>query len=199
MRNRLIFLPFLLSCSLSAQIVEASFFKGDPGQVMLACADRALALKPKKESVLAQAGRAYLVAGNPGRARDLFKPINHPSGETSRWIGQAWLEAGDARQAVAAFSLIAELDHFAKNDMRDGAVLLMDRGLTKESEALMGQAFETAPGDWQNVTAFARACMRSHHPDLAAQWFARAAQANRKDEDLWMEIAQSLADQGAER
>lgn len=199
MRNRLFLLPLLLASALSAQVVEPSFFKGDPRQVMLACADRALALKPRKETVLAQAGRAYLVAGNPDRARELFEPIRHPAGETSRWIGQAWLEAGDARQALEAFSLIPELDRFAKNDMRDGAVLLMDRGFPRDGEALMGQAHQVDPRDWQNVTAFARACLRSHHPDLAAQWFARAAESNRKDEALWMEIAQSLADEGAER
>lgn len=51
-------LTLLLALPLSAQALpplpDAAFFRGDPRQVMVACADRALALKAKDSRLMAE-------------------------------------------------------------------------------------------------------------------------------------------------
>ena len=197
--RHLLFLSILLAPALSAQALDESFFKGDPKQVIQVCADRLMALKPKEERDLAQIGRAYLVAGNADRAREILGRVGRTDGQALRWAAQGWLEAGDSSQGLATMAALSTLGNSANNEMRDGAVLLMDLNFPKEGESLMSRAFQVAPRDWQNLTAFARAYLRRQHPELAAQWFVRAVESRRNSEGLWMEIAQSVADQGAER
>ena len=199
---RAIALALALGSALGAQIPDPpteAFFKGDPTQVMLACAERAASLKPRKDRVLAQVGRAHLIAGDRVKAEAYFQRIVGGDGEAYRWMGQAWLECGSPKVGVAALIKVAEQDPTAKNIQRDAAVVLMDWGFAKEAGTVMTGAFQVAPRDWQNVTAFGRACLRQKRQDLAAIWFERIMTTRRKTEGLWNEIALAFADQGAER
>lgn len=183
----------------SAKFTE-TLFKGDPKQVMLACAEKARALAPRKERILAQVGRAYLVAENRPKAEAMFKGAVGGDAETQRLIGQAWLECGFKDEARAAFKNVpSRAGYYGKNALAAAAVNLMDGGLVQLAEDLMQIAFQLDPRDWQNVTAYGRACLRQGRQDLAAQWFAKIMTTRRKHEGLWNEIALALADGGAER
>jgi hypothetical protein len=191
-----------LGCTLGAQVPDPlteAFFKGDPTQVMLACAEKAVSLKPRKEPVLAQAGRAHLIAGNKSKADAYFQMAATGEADTQRWIGQAQLECGDAKAGVSTLLGVSGQSLRAKNAKRDAAVLLMDFGFPTEADAVMSGAYAMAPRDWQNVTAFGRACLRQKRQDLAALWFERIMKTQRREEGLWNEIALALGDQGAER
>ena len=195
-------LALALGCVLGAQVPERpteAFFKGDPTQVMLACAERAASLKPRKDRVLAQVGRAHLIAGDRTKAESYFSRVVGGDGEAFRWMGQAWLECGHPKVGVATLLKVAEQDPAAKNIQRDAAVVLMDAGFAKEADEVMTGAFRVAPRDWQNVAAFGRACLRQNRQDLAAIWFERIMTTRRKTEGLWNEIALAFADQGVER
>ena len=198
MRPRFAALGLFFAFSLGAQVPDPAFFQDDPHKAMLFCAERARALDPHKELVLARAGRAHLAAGDLAGARALFQMTGLGLADTQLRIGQAWLEAGDLPRAVEAFSLITARDPYAKNELTEAAVLMMDNGHPQEAGSLMKRAYELAPGDWQNADAFARACLRQRHPDLAAEWFANAAAKNRKEEEFWMDVAHSMANHGAE-
>ena len=195
-------LALALGCTLGAQVPDQpteAFFKGDPTRVMLACAERAVSLKPRKDRVLAQAGRAYLIAGDRAKAESYFQRVVGGDGEAFRWMGQAWLECGKPKLGLATLLKVAEQDPTAKNIQRDAAVVLMDAGFAREADEVMTGAFRIAPRDWHNVTAFGRACLRQKREDLAAIWFERIMTTRRNTEGLWNEIALAFADQGVER
>lgn len=182
------------------QSPDEAFFKGDPKQVMLACAEKARALAPRKERILAQVGRAYLVAEDRPKAEAMFHGAFKGDAETQRLIGQAWLECGFKDEAKSAFIILpAKAGYSGKNALAAAAVNLMDGGLVQLAEDLMRTAFQLDPRDWQNVTAYGRACLRQGHQDLAAPWFAKIMTTRRKEEGLWNEVALALADGGAER
>lgn len=195
-------LALALGCALGAQVPDhptEAFFKGDSTQVMLACAERAASLKPRKERVLAQAGRAHLIAGDRVRAESYFQRASSGDPDATRWIGQARLECGEAKAGLATLLAVVGEDSRAKNAKKDAAVLLMDFGMPKEAEEVMSGAFAMDPRDWENVMAYARACLRQKRQDLAAIWIARIMANRRKNEELWSDIALSLLDARSER
>jgi len=195
-------LALVVGASLLAQVPEPpteAFFKGDPTQVMLACAEKAVSLQPRKQVVLAQAGHAHLIAGDKAKAEAYFDRSASGTAETYRWLGQARLECGQAKEGIAALRQVGGRETYSKNAQRDAAVVLMEAGFPKEAEEIMDGAFQMGPKDWQNVMAFGRACLRQKRQDLASVWFARIMANQRKAEGLWNEIALAFADQGAER
>ncbi len=192
-------LLLLMGLPLLSQADEA-FFKGDPKALMLACAEKARALAPRKERILAQVGRAYLVAEDRPKAETLFLVASGGDSETYRLVGQAWLECGFREEAKAAFKTgAARAGYSGKNVLAAAAVNLMDGGLVQLAEELMETSFQLDPKDWQNVSAYGRACLRQGRQDLAAQWYAKIMVKRRKQEGLWNEIALAMADGGAER
>lgn len=193
----------LLPLGLAAQSGDEAFFKGDPRTVMLACAEKARSLDPKNEDVLLQTGRSYLLAKERDKAEACFKaafPAHKPiKTDGAVRMGEIWLESGFSQEALVWFRKVPGINPRAKNDFTEIATHLMDAGLAKEAEEFMNLAFFIDPKDWQNVSAFGRACLRAKRQELAAEWYARAMQTNRKEEGLWNEIALALADQGVDR
>ena len=198
MRLRFAALHLLWACALHSQVPDPAFFKGDPQKIMLFCAEQAQTLDPHKGLVLARAGRAHLAAGDPAEAKSLFLMTLGGHSDAQRRVGQAWLEAGDLPRAMEAFGRIAPMEPGAKNELTEAAVLLVSNGHPQEAVSLMGRAYDLAPGDWQNANAFARACLRQQRPDLAAEWFSKAAVKNRKEEEFWIDVAHALANHGVE-
>ncbi len=196
---------FLLISAIPALIAQApdkpdeSFFKGDIAQVMTACAERAATIKPRDPRVLAQVGRIHLLNHDQVKAETYFNRALAGDGETYRWMGQAWLECGKTEKGLQALTQVPQRGWQAKNTQRDAAITLMDAGFPKEAESVMKAAFAVDRYDWQNVTAFGRACLRQKHQDMAAEWFALIMANRRKEEGLWNEIALAFADQGEER
>ena len=205
LRRLMRILPLFLSAAASAQAPAAkpafdeAFFNGDPKAIMLACAEQARGLKPGKNHVLAQAGRIQLAAGDRAGAEASFKAAMPGDSETYRWIGQAWIEAGEPERAAALLPGMPIEGWSAKDEMRTSAALLMDAGRPKEAEALMARLFQKDPRSWENMAAYARACLRRGHLDLAAVWYARAVAVKRDAPALWNEIAISLSGHGEER
>jgi tetratricopeptide (TPR) repeat protein len=188
----------VLTAQMPAQPDE-TFFKGDAAQIMVSCAERAASIKPRDQHVLAQVGRIHLLARDLPKAESYFSRALSGDGEAYRWMGQAWLESGETEKGLNALMQVPQRDWRAKNTQRDAAVLLMDAGFPKEAESVMKAAFAVDKYDWQNVTAFGRACLRQRRPDLAADWFSLIMANRRKEEGLWNEIALAFADQGEER
>lgn len=178
---------------------DEAFFKGDPRAIALACAEQARSLKPKKDHVLAQVGRIQLAAGDRADAEANFKAALPGDSETFRWVGQAWIEAGEADRAAPLLKDMPISGWSAKDEMRTSAALLMDAGRAKEAEALMKRLLEKDRWDWENMSAYARACLRQGRQDLAAFWYAKALDAKRDVPALWNEIAVSMSDKGEER
>lgn len=178
---------------------DEAFFKGDPKAIALACAEQARSLKPKKDHVLAQVGRIQLAAGDRADAEASFKAALPGDSESFRWVGQAWIEAGEADRAATILADMPLLGWSAKDELRTSAALLMDAGRPKEAEALMKRLLKEDRWDWENMSAYARACLRQDRQDLAASWYAQALDTKRDKAALWNEIAISLSDKGEER
>jgi tetratricopeptide (TPR) repeat protein len=193
----------LLALPLSAQLPAAfdeAFFKGDPKAIMVACADKARVIKPNDSRLLAEFGRAYLAAGDAGRAEDAFTRAvasDPKDAETYRLIAFAWLRHGRKPQALKALEDMQRMDPKAKNAFTKAAVNLLDAGAAAEAEALMEKAWQLDPKDWQNCADYVRAAVRVKKPELAARWAARTVTARPKEERMWNELALAFADGGA--
>jgi len=194
----------LLAAPLVAQApvgVDQAFFKGDPRTVMVGCADRARAIKPKDSRLLAEYGRAYLASGDRAKAEGAFAAalIDDPKdGETHRLIAYAWLKNGFKLEAVAALDKMVIMDPKAKNAFSKAAVNLLDAGLADKAVELMKRAWILDPKDWQNCAEFTRAAVRNGKLDLAAEWAVHTVEAKPKEERMWNELALVYADGGAE-
>ena len=191
----------LLALPLFSQAMDEATFKGDARKLAGACADRARLLRPKDAKMLAEYGRAFLAAGEKGKAEDCFQlaRIDKPKdADVHRLIAAAWLRAGQRAEGLKAISDMQVADPKDKNAFTRAAVNLQDFGLAKEAEALMERAWILDPSDWQNCVTFARSCLRKAHRETAAKWFARASQAKPQEERMWNAIALAYADHGAE-
>ena len=179
---------------------DEAFFKGDPKAIMVACADKARVIKPNDSRLLAEFGRAYLAAGDTGRAEEAFKRAaasDPKDGETYRLIALAWLRHGRRPEALKSIEEMQRMDPKAKNAFCKAAVNLLDAGSASEADALMQKAWQLDPKDWQNCAEFARAAVRAKQTDLAARWCARTVAARPKEERMWNELALVFADGGA--
>jgi tetratricopeptide (TPR) repeat protein len=151
--------------------------------------------------MLAEYGRAFLVAGERAKAEECFQlaRIESPKdADVYRLIALAWLRAGQRTEALKAIADMQTADPKAKNAFTRAAVNLQDGGLAKEADTLMERAWILDPSDWQNSIAFGRSCLRKAHKDTAAKWFARASQAKPQEERMWNAVALAFADRGAE-
>ncbi len=188
------------ACAKAPAGYDEAFFKGDPKAIMVACADKARVIKPNDSRLLAEFGRAYLAAGDAGRAEEAFKraaAADPKDGETYRLIALAWLRHGRRAEALKALEDMQRMDPKAKNAFCKAAVNLLDAGAAAEAEALMEKAWQLDPKDWQNCAEFARAAVRAKQSDRAARWCARTVAARPKEERMWNELALVFADGGA--
>ncbi|HJW42937.1 MAG TPA: hypothetical protein VJ463_00660 [Geothrix sp.] len=192
-------LALVCSVVLSGQVANEDFFKGDPVQVMLACSDRAQALKPNNSRLMAENGRAYLAAGDRAQAQailaaaereDRFDPA------TFRLIAEAWLKVGEQAPVPGLLKRAKEF----QNEWRDPAssqfaALLMDHGMIREARDAMAAGFRQE-ADWEYAVTFARACLRKGLREDAAEWFTRAVNLRKGRPDIWHHVALALADAG---
>lgn len=191
----------LLAAPLLAQGLDEASFRGDARKLAGACADRAQLLRPKDAKMLAEYGRAFLVAGEQAKAEACFQLARAESprdAEVHRLIALAWLRGGQRAAALKAISDMQLADPKAKQVFARAAINLQDFGLIKEAETLMERAWILDPSAWENSVAFGRACLRKGHRGSAARWFARASQAKPQEEHMWNAIALAYADNGAE-
>jgi len=192
---------WLLALPLLSQGLDEAAFRGDARHLAAACADRARLLRPKDAKLLAEYGRAFLVAGERAKAEECFQlaRIESPrDGDVHRLIAVAWLRGGQRTEALKAIADMQSLDPKAKNAFTRAAVNLQDFGLAKEADSLMERAWILDPSDWQNCILFGRAALRKARRDAAGKWFARASQAKPQEERMWNAIALAYADSGAE-
>ncbi len=191
----------LLALPLLSQALDEAAFRGDPKQLAAACADRARLLRPKDAKMLAEYGRAFLVAGERAKAEECFQAARLESpkdADVHRLIAVAWLRGGQRTEALKAIADMQTLDPKAKNAFTRAAVNLQDFGLAKEADTLMERAWILDPSDWQNCILFGRSALRKTRRDAAAKWFSRATQAKPSEERMWNAVALAYADHGAE-
>jgi Flp pilus assembly protein TadD len=96
-----------------AQEGSEALLKGEPKAVMVACAERARSMNPKDSRFLAEAGRAFLVAGDRERAEATFKAAvasDPKDGETYRLIAYVWLHADQKDKAKPVMERAAPLE-----------------------------------------------------------------------------------------
>lgn len=191
----------LLALPLFSQALDEAAFRGDPRKLAGSCADRARLLRPKDAKMLAEYGRAFLVAGERAKAEACFQLARMESpkdADVHRLIAAAWLRIGQRAEALRAIADMQAADPNAEEAFTRAAVNLQEADLTKEAETLMERAWTLDPSEWQNCVAFGRSCLRKSRRDAAAKWFARASQAKPQEERMWNAIALAYADQGAE-
>ena len=191
----------LLALPLAAQALDEAAFRGDPRHLAAACADRARLLKPKDGRLLAEYGRAFLMAGERAKAEDCFQLARQDKprdADIHRLIAVAWLRAGRPIEGLKAIADMQVADPKDKNAFTRAAVNLQDLGHAKEADALMERAWILDPSDWQNCVAYGRSCLRKARREAGAKWFARASQAKPQEERMWNAIALAFADHGAE-
>ena len=191
----------LFALPLLSQALDEAAFKADPRHLAGACADRARLLRPKDSKMLAEYGRAFLVAGERAKAEECFQQARTESprdADVHRLIAVGWLRGGHRAEAMKAIADMQLADPKAKNVFTRAAVNLQDLGLAKEADPLMERAWNIDPSDWQNCVAFGQACLRKSRREAAAKWFSRASQAKPQEERMWNAIALAYADNGAD-
>jgi len=196
---RAVALFFLATPMLVSQGTDAAYFKGDAKAIMVACADRARAIKPKDSRLLAEYGRAYLAGGDRAKAEGAFAAAiasDPKDAQTHFLIGYAWQMNGFKAEALAAFDKMVAMDPKGKNAFHRAAIVLLDGGNESKAVELMEKAWLLDKEDWQNCVEFGRACLRNGKKDLAALWFERTVAAKPKEERMWNEIALAYADGG---
>jgi Flp pilus assembly protein TadD len=194
-------LALFFAVPLLAQGLDEGSFKGDAAKISAACAERARLLKPKDGKLLADYGRAYLMAGQRAKAEECFQQArieDSRDAETHRLIAYAWLKAGHRTEALKALEDMQLVDPKARAAFAKAAVNLNDAGLSKEADALMDRAWILDPSEWQFSVAYGRSCLRKQRRDAAARWFARAVQAKPQEERAWNAIALAYADHGVD-
>lgn len=198
---RVISLVLVLGLPLAAQMPDEAMFIKDPQGAMLACADRAVTLK-RDGRMLAQAGRAYLLAGQTTKGAELLAAAekkDSSDAETYRLIASAWIAVGKKEPIPALVEKALLRDSRAKNYFAQFASDLMDVNMVDEAEKLFQVAYTLKPSDWQNIVLYTKACIRNKRQDIAAKWWAAGMREERKEPLFWNDIALTLADQGVER
>jgi len=179
MRSSLVFL--LTLASLGAQVPEQSFFMSAPAVVSRACAERALALKPKHLEVLIAQGRVELTLGDERKAKEWFtraERLDPEDAEVHRVIAQAWLAAGRRDEVLASARKALELASRDSGDLADFAVVLSDGGFADMARALIEQAVKVNPTRVGNLVNYGAACLRAGNPQEGILWLDRAFAIN---------------------
>lgn len=94
----------LACCVMSAQ--DASFFQGDPKEVMIHAADKAWVRAPRNSRLLARWGQVYLAGGQRERAEDAFKRALREGGDdpaTHALVALAWFQNGFKPEALVVY------------------------------------------------------------------------------------------------
>jgi tetratricopeptide (TPR) repeat protein len=178
-------------------VFNEAFFSGDRRNVLQACADKALCLKPKDAKYLAECGRAYLAALDRPKAEAAFRQAEErefKDGEVLRLIAQAWLKHGYKTEALENYEKIVKRDPKNKDALTESAVDLAGVGLVNEAERFMAVLEHLEPDAWERFLAFGRALLVAGQPKKAAVWYARAAALKPDEEKLFLEIARAVAD-----
>ncbi len=158
--------------------VPAPAFQGDLKVLMAACADKARSLDPKDSRLLAEYGRAYLVAGLLDKAQGAFKAAiasDPKDGETHRLVGIGWLAGGKREEALLAFEGILTAAPRSRNVIKHAALNLLEAGFPNEARRFMEASWLLDPTDYHNGKDFATAALQAHQWELASAWMERVA------------------------
>lgn len=185
------------------QAPDAAYFSQDAKTLMALCSEEARALaRPRDGHLLAEYGDVWLTRGDRAKAGEAFakaRRIDPDDPQTHRLIGLAWLRHGCGAEALTAYKAMTNVNlagryERLKNLLSKAAVDLISAGFTKEATVYMEQSYQLDGRDEHNFLEFGRAAWFADQRDLAATYFARAAKAAPKDEDVWIEISNLLAD-----
>lgn len=191
--------PFLICFALGAQTnppLEASFFKGDPKDIMVHAADKARVRAPRDSQFLARWGQVYLAAGQRGRAEDAFRRAMQEGREdpgTHAFVVIAWLQNGFKKEALAAYAAMPKGSSSCAEWLALVAQHLLEADLESDAVKAMETAHRLAPGNWQACVEFGRSAVKTKRTALAGSWFFKAVQTHPRDKEVWTQIALAYA------
>lgn len=189
-------LPVLLLGQLTPGL-DPAFFQRDAKAIMVACADKARAGKPRDSRMLAEFGRIYLAAGQRDRALDAFQraaSLGAKDATTHALIAQAWLAQGDLAAALAAARRMAGLAPSDRALLARAGTDFATAGHLAEGGEFMAKAYQADPTDWRMTTEFGKACLRGGDPAAAALWFRRTLNGHALDDQVWTAVGLAYAE-----
>jgi tetratricopeptide (TPR) repeat protein len=180
---------------------DKTFFTQDSAQLSLTCAEEAKRLNPKDQQLEVEYGEIQLGRGNLAQAQEAFTQALKGAEDDPRvrhWIGQAWLRHGFSKEALASYDAMVKVSLEGRFETRKSlftnAAVDLVASQPETAANYMAQAYKLSWKDADNCLAFARAALLSEHRDLAALYFSRAAQADPKNADVWLDITNAFAD-----
>ena len=118
-------------------------------------------------------------------------------GQALRMIGLAWLKNGNKTEALVAYEKVIQRDPSNQPVMIRCGVDLVEVGLPVEAEKFMKALMAHNPRNWEGFLEFGRAYLFGGQRKQAAQWFARALEANPGDDRVVLDIMRAFADSQA--
>jgi Flp pilus assembly protein TadD len=190
----------LLATLLTPLLAQAPAAPPEPKVQALAWAEQARGLKPKQAKVQLEAGRAFLAAGDPAKAEEVFARVaalEPKDADLHVQIALAWARAGQAGRVLPKVPELRDRflgEHEALAAFAEG---LSDLGHLAEARGVMTALAQKHPKAWEDFVRYGRACIRGQRREEAAEWFERAVAVKPKNSDIWRAIALAYADRGA--
>lgn len=180
---------------------NAAFFAQAPETLIPVCAEEARRLSFSDRELKVEYGEILLHQGNRAGAETVFTEAMKGAEQDPRvhhWIAQAWLRQGFSKEALASYEAMVKvpLDGYyqTRRSLFTNAATELVASQPETAASYMEQAYKLGPKDADNCLTFARAALLSSHGDLAALYFSRAVQADSKNSDIWLDIADAYAD-----
>lgn len=187
----------VLAPSLWAQDLNEALFKGDPRVAMRVCAERALQAKPTELAFMVGRGAVHLAEGEIQKAEAMFvaaEGAHGKDGETYLRLARAWKRAGRMDMLPGLYRKLLAQDPGHEDALVGFVGLLLEGGFPKEAQECGERLFAKEPKEWELHIPIGKAWLKAGQKEAAAEWFARAAAAGRKKEEMWRSIAKAVAE-----
>lgn len=195
----------LLSLPVLAQVPagpDAAFFSREPSSLAKLCSAEGSRLRAKGPCQHAIHGHVQLALGERPAAEAAFAQaiaLNPDDADSRRLIARAWLRQGFRPEALKAYEAMISIDLAGQNQKQKNLLLraaldLVEVGEVKVAAGYMERSYQQDKSDSSNFLEFGRAALLAGEGDLAALYFARAAKADPKDVDVWLEITNAHAE-----
>lgn len=152
--------------------------------------EAAARLDPHLASYELQLAADYLQAGKPESAVPLLKQFPDDPGALEQ-LGNIYLNAGKADEAVVAFERAARLSPTAANRLALATAYLRTNR-PELAEPILAEAFRSNPNDFDLVSAIAKIELGRKNYRAAAAGFAKAAELKPDSSQTWSNLASSM-------
>ena len=202
----LVLLPAHAQTASVPKAPDQAFFAQAPAKLVPLCAEEARRLSFSDRQLKVEYGGILLFQGNRAGAEEVFSQALKGAEADPRvyhWIAQAWLRRGFSKEALASYNTMVKLPlegyYETRKSLFTNAAVELVATAPEAAANYMEQAYKLSRKDADNCLAFARAALFSEHKELASLYFSRAAEADPKNPDVWLDISDCLADYQATR